>query len=173
MSGFIFDVLAEYERVRSLCKPAFDMAENLDPTRPDVFTEMQRYNDVCSWIEENVGSASVRSAGRAIGQRIYDTIVKTAKLQKPTPLVVMEALQWATSTMIRDPKGRGWEIAEQSANSLLMRRTQTFNCVLQEGLLMSLLERTGVLMPAVAHASCTRQGAPYCVYRLTWLPRKG
>jgi hypothetical protein len=173
MSGFVFDVLAEYDRVRNLCKPAFEMAAGLDPAQPERFTDMQRYNDICDWIEKNVGSASVRSAGRAIGQRVYDTIVKTAKLQKPTPLAIMESLKWATSTMISDPRGRGWEITDQSANSLVMRRTQTFNCVLQEGLLLSLLERTGVLMPSVAHASCTRQGAPYCEYRLTWLARKG
>lgn len=54
---------------------------------------------------------------------------------------------------------------------LVMRRTQTFNCLLQEGLLLSLVERTGVLTAQVVHRSCTRKGAEFCEYEMAWKPR--
>lgn len=41
-------------------------------------------------------------------------------------------------------------------------RPRTFNCILQEGLLLSLVERTAVLMPSVSHSACTRRGDPFC-----------
>lgn len=49
-----------------------------------------------------------------------------------------------------------------------MRRTQTFNCRLQKGLLTSLLERTGVERAEVRQVSCTRQGADYCDFRCSF-----
>lgn len=172
LNGFLFDVLHEYESMRRLCRPAFEMAAGLDPARTDAWCPIDVYNKICEWIEQNIGSASIRDAGRAIGKRAYDAIIANGKLASPTPLAIMEALCWAASNMIRDPKGRGWQIASASDGAIVMRRTQTFNCVLQEGLLLSLIERTGVLMPAVAHAACTRRGDPHCEYRLTWLSKK-
>jgi hypothetical protein len=71
--------------------------------------------------------------------------------------------------MIRDPKGRGWEIVSHSPKTITMRRTQTFNCIMQEGLLLSLIERTKVESPDVEHFKCTRKGDAFCEYRLSWL----
>ena len=34
LSGFVFDVLAEFEDMRRICAPAFDMAAHLDRERP-------------------------------------------------------------------------------------------------------------------------------------------
>jgi len=168
-AGFIFDVLREYGSMKTLCKPAFEMAAHLDPNKPDALTDIKTYNAVCAWIETNVGQASVRNAGRATGTRMYEAIIKGKKLSESTPAAVMEALCWATGTLIHDPKKRGWEIAEQAATSIVMRRTQTFNCVLQEGMLLSLLERTRVQLPGVAHDSCRRRGDKFCTYRCTWI----
>jgi hypothetical protein len=169
LSGFVFDVLNEYESMRALCKPAFEMAAHLDPKKPEALTDIKTYNAVCAWIETHVGQASVRNAGRAIGDRAYDAIVKANKLSDNTPLGVMEALCWAASTLIQDPKKRGWEIAEQTQSSITMRRTQTFNCILQEGMLLSFLERTRVQMPGVVHETCRRRGDAFCTYRCTWI----
>jgi hypothetical protein len=169
LTGFVFDILSEYESTRRLCMPAFEMAAGLDPAKLDAWCDIAIYNDVCDWIEKNVGAASIRNAGRAIGNRAYDNIVKHGKLVNPGPRAIMDALKWAASTMIRDPKGRGWEVIEDAGKRVLMRRTQSFNCILQEGLLLSLLERTRVLMPGVTHVTCTRNGDPYCEYALTWL----
>lgn len=169
LTGFVFDVLKEYENVRRLCAPAFELARNLDPHQPRARCPITVYNNVCDWIETNVGTASIRNAGRAIGKRAYSSMVDAGKLFDPKPQEVMEALVWAADTMIHDPKRRGWLILECTERKIIMRRTQTFNCILQEGLLLSLVERTGVLMPSVKHVRCTRIGDPYCEYVVSWL----
>lgn len=167
-SGFVFDVLREYEDSRKILAPAFAMANGLDPERPEVLCPIDTYNDICTWIEKNVGESSIRAAGRAIAERVYANISKGDKAAK-TPLEIVQALQWAASTMIQDPKKRGWEIIENADNRIVMRRTQTFNCILQEGMLVRFLELTRVTMPAVKHERCTRRGDEFCHYTLTWM----
>lgn len=169
MTGFVFDVLTEYQHMRRVCGPAFELAKGLDPSRQDEWCNMSIYNDVCTWIEKNVGASSIRQAGIAIGARISENIVKSNKMTNPTPIAMMEALKWAASVMIRDPKGRGWEILSHEDGSIRMRRTQTFNCKMQEGLLLSLLDRTGVDGTDVNHHKCTARGDEFCEYHLTWL----
>ena len=177
-AGFVFDVLREYESMKTLCRPAFEMAAHLDPNKADALTEIKIYNAVCAWIETHIGQASVRNAGRATGTRMYEAMIKGRsspvslagkKLSENTPIAVMEALCWASVTLIHDPQKRGWEVAEQAATSIVMRRTQTFNCVLQEGMLLSLLERTRVQLPGVTHETCRRRGDKFCTYRCTWI----
>jgi len=171
LTGFIFDVLDEYKGMKKVCAPAFDMARDLDPRRQDAWCAMTLYNDICTWIEQNIGAASIRKAGIEIGNRVFDTVVKVNKMTQAeaTPLAMMQALKWAASTMIRDPKGRGWEIVSSADGRIVMRRTQTFNCTMQEGLLLSLVERTKVDAADVAHDKCTKQGDEFCEYTLTWL----
>lgn len=169
LTGFVFDVLAEYQHMKKVCGPAFAMAKDLDPNKSDDWCSIVVYNDVCDWIEEHVGAASIRQAGIAIGRRVSDNIVRNGKMVSPTPLAMMEALQWAASVMIRDPRGRGWEILTREDGDIRVRRTQTFNCTMQDGLLLSLVESTGVEGADVDHDRCTKRGDEYCEYRLTWL----
>lgn len=169
LTGFIFDVLREYQHMKRVCGPAFKMAEGLDPNQTEAWCPIDIYNDICSWIEKNIGEASIRAAGIAIGNRAYANIVAQNKMKEPTPLGMMQALKWAASTMIRDPKGRGWIILSHDDSNVVMRRTQTFNCILQEGLLLSLVERTGVEGADVEHEKCVRRGDEFCDYRVTWL----
>jgi hypothetical protein len=169
LTGFVFDVLQEYRAMKKTCQPVFDMAKGLDPNRQDEWCNMSIYNDVCTWIEQHIGESSIRKAGIAIGNRAYDNIVKTQGMTSPTPLAMMESLRWAAANMIRDPKGRGWEIVSNTPKTITMRRTQTFNCIMQEGLLLSLVERTKVESPDVEHVKCTRRGDEFCEYRLNWL----
>lgn len=169
LTGFVFDVLQEYRSMKKTCQPVFDMAKGLDPNRQDEWCAISLYNDVCTWIERHVGEASIRKAGVAIGSRAYDGIVKTNKLTAPTPLAMMESLRWAASNMIRDPKGRGWEIVSHTPSTIVVRRTQSFNCIMQEGVLLSLVERTRVEAPDVEQVKCTRRGDEYCDYRLSWM----
>lgn len=167
-SGFVFDVLREYEDSRKMLGPLFAMAKGLDPSTPEVVCPMDTYNAVCTWIETNIGESSIRSAGRAIAERVYANVTDNNKNPK-TPLEIMQALQWAASTMIQDPKKRGWEIRDTTETRIVMRRTQTFNCILQEGMLVRFLELTRVVMPSVKHERCTRRGDEYCDYVLTWM----
>jgi len=168
LTGFVFDVLTEYRDMRRTCQPIFTLTRDLDPDAEDEWCPIELYNEVCDWVEQNIGVASIRKAGIAIGNRAYGNIVSHGKLQAPTPLGMMEALVWAASTMIEDPKNRGWEIASSARSSVVMKRTQTFNCMLQEGLLLSLVQRSGVVQPNVEHISCVRRGDEFCNYRLTW-----
>ncbi len=169
MTGFVFDVLAEYQNVRRLCGPAFELAAGLDPSRLDAWCPMQLYNDICSWIESSVGSSSIRRAGAAIGSRIHRRAVASQQAATHDPLAMMEGLRTAAATMIRDPQGRGFEIRGRDPKRIELRRTQTFNCLLQEGLLLALVERTGVLMPSVRQIRCTRQNDDFCDYEIRWL----
>ncbi|NUP12054.1 MAG: hypothetical protein HOW73_38910 [Polyangiaceae bacterium] len=169
LTGFVQDILAEYQHMKRVCGPAFDLAKGVDKMRPDEWCSIDIYNGICTWIEDNVGAMSIRQAGVAIGKRIAENIIVNGKMTEPTPIKMMEALKWAASVMIRDPKGRGWEIPSSNDHSLVMRRTQTFNCMMQDGLLVSLVERTGVEGADVEHYKCTKRGDEFCEYRVTWL----
>ena len=168
MTGFVFDVLAEYQGVRKMCSPAFELAASLDSSRLDEWCSIDIYNGVCTWVEENVGTSSIRRAGTAIGARVHETMIKRGT-HANDPVAMMKALRTLATQVIRDPHQRGWELTQQEPKQIQMRRTQTFNCILQEGMLLALLERTGVLMPSVRHARCTRQGDEFCDYEIRWL----
>lgn len=170
-SGFVFDLLSAYaESSTSFAAPLFDMAAHLDSDQPTQLEPIELYNDMCQWIEDNLGAASLRNAGRAIGDRAYDFLAEEHQLPpSPSPLQILEGLKHAAATMIQDSERRGWEILEKTEDRIVMRRTQTFNCLLQEGLLKSLVARTGVRLPQAKHIACTRDGADYCDYEVTWL----
>jgi hypothetical protein len=171
-TGFVFDVLREYEDSRKLLGPLFAYAKGLDPSTPDVVCPIDVYNDACQWIEQNIGLSSIRNAGRAIADRVHDRITSGGREPK-TPIEIVEALKWAADNMIQDPRKRGWVILAHEPNRIVVRRTQTFNCMMQDGLLMRLLELTGVTLPSVDHARCTRRGDAYCEYELRWLRSVG
>ncbi|MCC6874792.1 MAG: hypothetical protein IT378_10845 [Sandaracinaceae bacterium] len=171
-AGFVFDVVNEYRSMGRACAPLFEMVQHLDPNDPTRQVPMQLYNDVCAWVERSFGRANIRDAGRAIGKRAFDQMVKDGVIKAGiTPPEILEQLKRVASIMIQDPKGRGWEILESADRRVVMRRTQTFNCPLQEGLLVSLVERAGATLPRVAHSKCARQGAEFCDYEVTWTGR--
>ena len=89
--------------------------------------------------------------------------------EKVSPLRILTELKAAASALIQDPLKRGWEIIEHGEHHVVMRRTQTFNCILQVTLLKSLVARTGVKGVQVNHERCTRKGDEYCDYRIRWL----
>jgi hypothetical protein len=165
---FVFDVLDAYRDISRTCGPAFDMARSLDPSKPDDHCPIDTYNAICDWLEQNVGRGRIRQAGVAIGKRVHRRIEEALGSPAPTPLAMMEALKWASSTMVRDPRSRGWEVLSHTEGRIVMRRTQTFNCAMQEGLLLSFLELTGVREPRVSHARCVRSGEEYCDYLVDW-----
>lgn len=171
MSSYVFDVLSAYRAFEHSCPRLFEMANGLDPGRPDAPVSIALYNEICRWIERHLGSTSIAQAGRAVGRRVHAQMTKMGKLSAdPSPHELLEELCRMQSTVVRDPRGRGYLILERAPERVVIRRTQTFNCMLQEGLLASLVEQAHVLVPAVRHLRCTRDGAEFCDYEITWSP---
>lgn len=170
-AGFIFDLLDCFPGAeKTFAKDLYAMAEDLDPEQPTASVPFELYNRMCGWIEQRLGPATLRKAGSKIGERAYGQMLEVQGMpERPGPTRILEGLKHAADAMIQDPKGRGWTIVESADDRMLMRRTLSFNCILQEGLLQSLVTRTGVSLPRVRHARCTRRGDEFCEYEVTWL----
>ena len=171
MSGHVFDVLGAYRSYEKSCPRLFEMAHDLDPLRPEAPCSIALYNDVCRWIERHLGRTSIVQAGRVAGRRLYWQMTRDGKIGSD-PHQMLDDLCRMQGRLVNDPRRRGWEILERGRERVVIRRTQTFNCMLQEGLLASLLEHANVLVPAVRHLRCTRDGAEFCEYEITWSPAR-
>lgn len=171
-TGFIFDLLSCYEASReTFAAELFEMAEGLDPSRPEEPAAMALYNQMCAWIESELGAANLRRAGQAIGRRVWQGAEAAGAVGETTgPEEILAILKAAADAMIHDPEGRGWDILSSEPGRVVLRRTQTFNCILQEGLLESLAKATGAHLVRVTHRPCTCDGAEFCEYRVTWIP---
>jgi hypothetical protein len=169
-AGFISDLLAQYEAQRnSTARELFAMSSGVDlsdPTRP---LPMELYNHMCAWIERKLGPANLRRSGERIGERAYEQMVAGGGLgSAPTPHDILEQLVLAAAFMIQDPEKRGWVLVESQEKRAVMRRTQTFHPVLQEGLLRSLVRKSGAIYPKVSYLRSVASGDPYDEYEITW-----
>ncbi len=146
------------------------MAEGVDLTSPMNMVPMEIYNSMCSWIETQIGQSNTRIVGRQIGKTAFEAM-KNYKMvtDNSTPLEVMKALANVASTMIQDPKKRGWEILESGPKFIIMRRTQTFNSTLQFGLLDEIVRKTKVLSPKVEYLRSLAAGDEFDDYKISWL----
>lgn len=134
-AAFINDILKHYESKKEEYKSLFAMADNLDLSQPFNKVPINVYNEMCAWVENELGKFNLIIVGRKIGETAYQGMVDNGLIQKgATPLQVMEGLVIVAREMIQDPKKRGWEIVKDEKNSITMRRTQTFNRNLQLGL---------------------------------------
>ena len=168
-------VLAVREACRGMervCAPVFEMTKHLDEKEPLRRVPIALGNDVCQWLEGNLGSAHVRDVGRAIGRSVYRELQKEAVLgPNATPLKVIEQLTRAAAIVVFDPKGRSFDVLEAVEGRVVVRRGQALNCMLQEGLLAELIAGTGALNPRAHQVTCTRRDSPHCDYELLWLAR--
>lgn len=168
-NGFISDVLdcfadeqAQHPQLAKLGAPYLGLP-------PDHLSSMQAYNDICDWIEDHLGAAAIIQAGVVIGERVVNFSRAQNMLSDiTTPIEMMRHLQMMATQMIQDPHGRGWEIFDVHDNNLFMRRTQTFNCMLQQGLLTGLLRHTTARFPLCRKTACTRLGHAFCEYEVRW-----
>lgn len=172
-AGFVLTVVDGFRDMQRHCGPLFELVRDLDPTLPRKPVPIAVYNEVCAWIEQNLGVASLRAAGAAIGRASYLRLRREGAIApEAQPADALGALARAVRTTVQDPKKRGWELVEVIDGCVLMRRTQTFNCVMQEGVLLAFVEGTGVTMPRVDHLRCTRRGDEFCEYEVRWLARR-
>jgi hypothetical protein len=168
-AGFVADLLALYEG-KPLARELVAMADAASLADASARVPMQLYNDMCAWIEQKLGPANLRKAGETMGARVHEHVVASGRLSAdPTPVELLRELARSTRALIRDPLGRGWEILEEGAGRVVMRRTQTFHPVLQEGLLKALVARSGRPMARVRYLRSVKDGAEFDDYEVTWM----
>lgn len=166
---FVSDVLNIYEDKRAEYPDLFKFAQDYDLSQPFNMVPMDVYNNICNWVESNLGKASTKRLGREIGKTVFTTLQQNKLISaKPHPHEIMQALANVASQMIKDPKGRGWVIVEKTDKSILMRRTQTFNSTMQFGLLESLIFKSGVFSPLVELVRSIDKGDAYDEYLISW-----
>lgn len=169
-AGVIDDVLKNYQDKKLEYKELFDIANGYDFSKPSNKIPIQIYIQMCDWIEKKLGRFNLIRIGRAIGESTYETMIKSNMIVgKCPPIDVMKALIITAHKGVQDPKKRGWEIVSSTEKSIIMRKTQNFNSVLQIGLLDGLIRKSGVLGVVVSLTHEVSLGAEYDEYLITWL----
>ncbi|NBP69784.1 MAG: hypothetical protein EBU52_13685 [Cytophagia bacterium] len=169
-AAFVQDVLMLFKDNAQDYNALKKMTEGYDISTPASLVPMKVYNDMCDWIESQIGQANTKKLGRKIGSTAFNAMYNFKMISdKPTPEEAMSALAKVASSMIQDPKKRGWEILETNKKSIIMRRTQTFNSTLQFGLLDEIIRKTGVVSPKVEYQKSIANGDEFDEYKITWL----
>lgn len=167
---FINDILKNYEDNKADYMELFDMVRSYDLSDPYNKVPIQLYNNLCAWIEENLGKFNLIRVGRNVGKTVYDALTQNRVItSKSTPLDIMQALKGAAEQMIQDDKNRGWEILEHTRKTILMRRTQTFNSQLQLGLLDGLIRKANCTGIKVEYAKSVEKGDEFDEYLVSWI----
>lgn len=170
LATFINDVIEEVSKLNIDTTTILAYAEGYNIANLYNQVPMQIYNDMCAWVESNLGEDTLKQIGRNIGETVYEGLLSNHIIQEnTTPLAIMEGLAIAASAMITDPLDRGWEIMKSGNNSLEMRRTQTFNSKLQLGLLKGLMEKCpSVSIVEVKYVKEVAKGDEFDVYLVKW-----
>jgi hypothetical protein len=167
---FINDVLKNYADKREDYPELFAIVAPYDLSDPFGKVPIKVYNDLCQWIEDNLGKFNLIRIGRNIGETVFTTLVVNKIIQEnATPLEIMQALQKVAGEMIQDPKKRGWEILDSTPKSITMRRTQSFNSKLQLGLLDGLIRKTKISGVNVDYVKSLEKGDAYDEYLIKWV----
>ena len=168
-SGFIADLLKIFEDRREEMAPLFALGADYDGLTEHRQVPIRAYNDVCQWIEDFIGVGAIIQAGVVLGERIVGNLRSMGQLEgEVSGHRMMSLLAEIATGMIDDPLERGWEILDVHDHGLFMRRTQTFNCMLQQGLITGLLRRTTARFPLCRQVRCVRLGDPFCLYEVQW-----
>jgi hypothetical protein len=169
-AGVIEDVLKNYKDKQQEYKELFDIASGYDFSKPSNKIPIDVYIKMCDWIENKLGKFNLIRIGRNIGESTYETMITNKMIVgKCPPLDVMKALILTAHMGVQDPKKRGWEIVSHTEKSIVMRKTQNFNSVLQIGLLDGLIRKSGVLGVVVTFKQELSKGAEFDDYLITWL----
>lgn len=167
-AGLVLDLVDECRHLGAVAKPLLRMTNSLSAEHPLDRCSIDLFNDVSDWIERELGMTSVRLAGRQIGHRYFAAMHTLGLPEKPGTLELMRKLESASRTVIDDPEQLGWDLIRHDQTSAVMRNTLDTNCVLSEGLLLALMERTEVTGCQVKQVTCTRHGDEHCDYEISW-----
>lgn len=169
-AAFIQDIINIYEGKDEFQSHLKKMTEGYDLSNALNFVPMELYNNMCNWIESQIGKVNTKRVGRKIGETAYQGMLANGFVNSgATPQEMMQALQKVASVMIKDPEKRGWEIVESAPKFIILKRTQTFNSTLQFGLLDELIRKTNVLSPRVEYVKEVAAGDEFDEYKIQWL----
>ncbi|TAG46028.1 MAG: hypothetical protein EAZ31_00905 [Cytophagia bacterium] len=169
-AAFIQDVLKNYQDIGDDYQELLNFTKGYDISQPFNKIPMKVYNDMCSWIEENLGKFNLIRVGRNIGETAYQSMLENKLFASDaTPHEIMKGLVVVASQMIQDTSGRGWVIVDYGNNYLIMQRTQTFNSILQLGLLDGLIRKTGASGIKVEYVKEVANGDEYDEYKISWI----
>jgi hypothetical protein len=170
LAAFVNDVLKHYEDKKYDYPELFLMTKGYNLSDPQKLVPIQLYNDLCSWIELNLGKYNLIRIGRQIGETVFELML-SMNLYKPDPkpIDVMNALKVVADNAIQDPEKRGWEIVSSKEKSIVMKRTQTFNSKLQLGLIVGLLGKSNAAGVKVDFIAEVANGAEFDEYLITWI----
>jgi len=150
-------------------KRLYQITEGYDLTDPANKIPIAVFNEMCTWIEKNVGKSSLIKMGIQIGESAFAIMHKGSMIDNGTPLDLMKSLVLIAKKGIIDPKKRGWEIVEFGENEIIMRRTQTFNSSMQLGVLRGIVQKSDMEFVRVTFHKEISQGADYDEYLIKWL----
>jgi len=148
----------------------FEIYQEYDLSNPYEFLPITVYNNMCTWIEQNMEESYIIKIGNNIGESVYASLTENGIISETsTPSVIMDGLIVAASAMIDDPKDRGWETIDSSSTFILMKRTQTFNSKLQFGLLQGLIEKCPTVENVeVKYVKEVNNGYEFDEYLISW-----
>lgn len=167
---FFLDVLNLYKDKPEIKKSLDKIVADLDLSDPMKMQPMSIYNELLDWLENNLGKANAKLAGKRIGQTVYQSLLDNKMIHEQSkPKDIMGALAAVARQVIKDPQNRGWEILDVKDSSLVMRRTQTFNSSVQFGVLEGLLFKCkGIYSPNVRLIKEVSKGDEFDDYELSW-----
>ncbi|TAH27066.1 MAG: hypothetical protein EAZ07_02195 [Cytophagales bacterium] len=168
---FLNDILSLYKEADSESyEELLGISEGHDISEPFNKIPIQVYNDMCEMVEENLGEANLKKIGEKIGESVYNALVSQKMVSNsPSPVEIIKGLIVVASNMIQDPKGRGWELLKESNNEIILKRTQTFNSILQFGLLKGLVKKTGKNAVEVSLRKSVSLADEFDEYVIKWI----
>jgi hypothetical protein len=170
LAVFINDVLMEIQKMNVSQKDVENIIEGHDISNPYVHVPIKIYNDLCTWVEKNLGEQAIIQVGKNIGETVYPALIENGIIGADAkPIEIMEGLVIAAASMIKDHKERGWEIVSENKDSIVMKRTQTFNSKLQIGLLNGLVSKCALVKNIrVNYLKQVDKGDEYDEYIIQW-----
>jgi len=166
---FVNDILKNYEKKKSDYLELFDIVKGCDLSNPYNKIPISIYNELCQWVEDNLGKFNLIRVGRSIGETVHASLVTNKIISdNTTPIEIMQALEKVANEMVQDPKGRGWNILSHEDGKIIMQRTQTFNSKLQLGLLDGLIRKSSVFSVNVDYVRSVEKGDEFDEYMITW-----
>lgn len=170
ISAFVLDILSLYDEKPEFQNHLKKMASGYDLSDPMKHVPIELYNNMCNWIENQIGQTNAKLLGRKIGNTAFQSMLQMNLVEAgASPLEIMQALKKVAEMVIIDPEKRGWEILGSGNREIVMRRTQTFNSTLQFGLLDELIRKSGVFSPKVEYVKSVANGDEFDDYKITWM----